>query len=88
MVARPATAPVNRPRKVGFFSFIQATIIQVTAAKEAATSVFRKAVAVTESTANSLPALKPYHPNQSKPVPRATSGILCGPRSITRRLPT
>ena len=37
---------------------------------------------------NSEPALKPYQPNQSKPVPSATSGILCGPRSATLRLPT
>ena len=58
------------------------------AAKEAARSVFRKATAVTESTRNSLPALKPYQPNHRSPVPRATSGILCGPGSATRRLPT
>ena len=55
---------------------IQATSSQATAANEAATSVLRKAVAVTESTRISLPALKPYHPNQSNPVPRATRGML------------
>ena len=52
---------------------------QAIAAKEAARSVLRKATAVTESTRNSLPALKPYQPNQSRPVPSATSGMLCGP---------
>jgi hypothetical protein len=41
-----------------------------------------------ESARISLPALKPYHPNHSSPVPSATSGMLCGPRSRTRRLPT
>ena len=88
MVARPATAPVSRPRNFGLRSRIQATISQATAANEAAMSVFRNAVPVTESTRISLPALKPYQPNHSSPVPSATSGMLCGPRSITRRLPT
>ena len=50
-------------------------------------SVLRKATAVTESTFDSLPALKPYQPNQSRPVPRATSGMLCGPRSDDIALP-
>ena len=59
-----------------------------TAAKLAETSVFRKATAVTESTRNSLPALNPYQPNQSRPVPSATSGMECGPWSVTLRLPT
>ena len=42
-------------------------------------SVLRNAGAVTASTRNSLPALKPYQPNHSRPVPSATSGMLCGP---------
>ncbi len=54
----------------------------VTAAKEAATSVLMNATAVTDSTRNSLPALKPYHPNQSSPVPSPTRGTLWGPASI------
>src|SRR6266704_2233842 len=63
MVARPATAPVNRPTKVGRFSNHQPTAIQVMAANDAATSVLRNATAVTPSTRNSLPALKPYQRN-------------------------
>jgi hypothetical protein len=55
------------------------TTSHATAPKDAAMSVFRNATAVIESTRNSLPALKPYHPNQSRPVPSATSGMLCGP---------
>ena len=62
----------------------QASASQAIAANEAARSVFRNATAVTESTRNSLPALKPYQPNQSRPVPSATSGMLCGPRSSAR----
>ena len=41
---------------------------------------------MTASTRISLPALKPYQPNQSRPVPSATSGMLCGPRSIDAAL--
>src|SRR5580704_13132424 len=84
-VASPATAPVSRPRNLGFFSLNHATIIQATAVDEAAKSVLRNAVAVTESTRISPPALKPYHPNHSRPVPRATSGMLWGPRAAVRR---
>src|SRR5579883_3644403 len=81
MVARPATAPVSKPRNRGLRVVIHSAIIQLTAANEAAMSVLRNALAVTPSTRNSLPALKPYHPNHSKPVPSATNGIECGPRS-------
>src|SRR5260370_39551757 len=88
MVAGPATAPVRSPRKWGLLLRSQSTVSQVTAAKEAATSVLRKATAVTESTRNSLPALEPYHPNQRRPVPRATRGMLGGPAAHTRGLPT
>ena len=41
-------------------------------------SVFRKASAVMSSTLSSLPALNPYQPNQSSPVPSAMNGMLCG----------
>src|SRR6266480_2826902 len=88
IVARPATAPVNKPRNLGFFETRQSTSNHAIAAKEAAMSVLINATAVVESTRNSDPALKPYQPNQSKPVPSATSGMLCGPRSGTLRLPT
>src|SRR5229473_6482188 len=85
IVANPATAPVNKPKNFGFFVDIQSMQSQAIAAKLAARSVFRNATAVTESTRNSLPALKPYQPNQSMPVPKATSGIECGPWSATLR---
>src|SRR5262245_2431055 len=88
IVARPATAPVRSPRSLGFFEVSQSMQSQDMAAKEAAMSVFRNATAGTESTRNSEPALKPYHPNQSRPVPNATSGMLWGPGSRTLRLPT
>src|SRR6266446_5263382 len=83
MVARPATAPVRRPRNLGFLCVNQSMASHEIAANEAARSVLRNATAVTESTRNSLPALNPYQPNQSRPVPSATSGIECGPASAT-----
>jgi hypothetical protein len=79
MATRPATAPVRRPTNLGFFSNFQAMKSQQTAAMEAQMSVLMKAVMVTLSTFSSLPALKPYQPNHSRPVPRATSGMLWGP---------
>src|ERR1043166_5000656 len=79
MVARPATAPVSRPKNFGFLVVIQSMHSHAMAAKLAARSVFKNATAVTESTRNSLPALKPYQPNQRRPVPKATRGIECGP---------
>src|SRR6266446_8265671 len=88
IVARPATAPVSKPRNFGFFETRQSTSSQAMAANEAAMSVLMNATAVVESTRNSLPALNPYQPNQSNPVPSATSGMLCGPRSTATRLPT
>ena len=60
---------------------------QVVAANEAARSVFRNAIAVMSSTFSSLPALNPYHPNQSRPVPSAMNGMLWG-ESTNLRLPT
>src|SRR2546421_10999176 len=88
IVANPATAPVNKPRNFGFLVVIQSMQSQAIAAKLAARSVLRKATAVTESTRNSLPALNPYQPNQSSPVPSATRGIECGPESAIFLRPT
>jgi len=88
IVARPATAPVRRPRNFGRPVRCQSIASQTIAANDAATSVLRNATAVVESTRNSLPALKPYQPNHSRPVPRATSGMLCAPPSSPRRRPT
>ena len=88
IVASPATAPVRSPTNFGFFSKNQARSNQVIPANEAETSVFKNALTVTGSTANSLPALNPYHPNQSQPVPNATNGIECGPDHLILRFPT
>ena len=85
MQASPATAPVRRLTKCGFFAFHHSMSSQVDAAKDPARAVFRNASAVTSSTFSSLPALNPYHPNQSKPVPSAMNGTLCGESNTVRR---
>ena len=87
IVASPATAPVSSPTKCGFFANHHSTNSHVTAANDAAMSVLRNASAVMSSTLSSLPALKPYQPNHSRPVPSAMSGMLCGV-STNFRLPT
>src|SRR5436190_17180417 len=88
IVARPATAPVRRPRNFGRPVSRQSIASQTIAANDAATSVLRNATAVTESTRNSLPALKPYQPNHRRPVPRATRGMLWAIVSGPRPRPT
>ena len=79
MVASPATEPVSNPRNLGLRLVSHSTKNHAMPAKDAAMSVLRNAVAVVASTRNSLPALNPYQPNHSNPVPSATSGMLCGP---------
>src|SRR5258706_15824174 len=78
MVARPATAPVSSPTNFGFLCMLHSITIHVMAANDAATSVLRNASPVTAFTSSALPALKPYQPNQSDPVPMAMSGTLLG----------
>jgi hypothetical protein len=88
IVASPATAPVRSPRNRGLPVTRHSIASQTIPANEAAMSVLRNATAVTASTRNSLPALKPYQPNHRRPVPRATSGMLWAPSSGVRRRPT
>src|SRR5574344_1754421 len=88
IVASPAILPVKTPTSFGLRLLIHSITNQVTRAKEAAISVLRKAVAVTESTFNSLPALKPYQPNQRSPLPIATRGILLGVEFLSTLAPT
>src|SRR5689334_3939721 len=88
MVANPATAPVSKPTNLGFFDVIQSSASQTTAANEAAVSVFKNARPVMAFTSSALPALNPYQPNQSNPVPRAMSGTLLGLPVVSLLLPS
>src|SRR5437899_10478690 len=76
IVARPATAPVSKPRNFGFFETRQSTSNNAMAANEAAMSVLMNANAVVELTRKSEPALKPYKPKQRYSVHNTTSGML------------
>src|SRR6476659_3748052 len=78
MHARPATAPVKAPTRLGLPSILHVMNIHVHMAMEPAMSVFTKACAATPFAASADPALKPNHPNHSSPVPRATKATLCG----------
>src|ERR1017187_9540309 len=88
IVASPATAPVRRPTNFGFLCMLHSITSQVMAAKEAATSVFKKAKPVTAFTSKALPALNPYQPNHNNPVPMAISGILFGGDCTSLLFPT
>src|SRR5260370_87888 len=78
MAARPATAPVSRPTKLGRRTLAHSRTSQVNPAKAAPSCVFTKDETVTQSTATSDPALKPNQPNHSNPAPSAINGTLCG----------
>src|SRR5215470_1833068 len=81
ITTRPATAPEQNP-----------SMAHVNEATAVASVVVMNAFAAIPSAARALPALKPYHPTQSKPVPTMQSTMLCGamisflnPRRCPRR---
>jgi hypothetical protein len=88
IVANPAMEPVSKPTNFGFLSLDHSIITQATVANEAATSLFKKAMAVIPSTVALLPALKPYQPNHKSPLPMATSGMLFGVEFLSALAPT
>src|SRR5512134_2946585 len=78
MTTRPATAPEQNPRMLGLPFTIHSTIGQTNDATAVAIVVVRKALAATPSAATALPALNPYQPTHSMPVPTAVSTRLWG----------
>ena len=88
MVASPAIEPVSNPSNFGLPSRIHSITTHAAVANEAATSVFKNAMAVILSTCNSLPALNPYQPNHNNPDPMATRGMLLGVEFLSTRAPT
>src|SRR4051812_11108968 len=78
MTTRPATAPEQKPSTVGLPVNSHSSAGQVAPATAAASVVEVKALAETPSAATALPALKPYHPTHSMPVPIMVSTRLCG----------
>src|SRR4051812_38627592 len=75
---RPATAPEQKPRMEGLPRVNHSIIGQTKQATAVASVVVVKALAATPSAATAEPALKPYQPTQSMPVPTMQSTRLCG----------
>src|SRR5216110_2765993 len=74
----PATAPEQNPSTLGLPRSAYSSMAQVKEATAVASVVLMKAFAAIPSGARALPALKPYQPTQSKPVPTMQSTMLCG----------
>src|SRR5262245_55596187 len=78
MTTRPATAPEQKPRMLGLPLKIHSATAHVKEATAVARVVVVNALAATTSAATALPALNPYQPTQSIPVPIMHSTMLCG----------
>src|SRR4051812_15306283 len=75
---RPATAPEQKPRTLGFLRTMYSSAAHVNEATAVASVVVVKALAATPSAATAEPALKPYQPTHSMPVPTMQRTRLCG----------
>src|SRR5881392_386238 len=78
ITTRPATAPEQKPRTVGLPRVTHSSSGQTQQAIAVAIVVVMNALAATPSAATALPALKPYQPTQSMPVPTMQRTMLCG----------
>src|SRR5688572_18333723 len=78
ITTRPATMPEQKPRTEGFPFVIHSASAQMKPAVAAASVVVAKAFEAIASAPSAEPALKPYQPTQSMPVPIAHSTIECG----------
>src|SRR5436190_22967517 len=78
ITTRPATAPEQKPRTLGLPRVMYSAIGQTNEATAVASVVVMNALAATPSAATALPALNPYQPTQSIPVPTMQSTMLCG----------
>src|SRR3954452_8189578 len=90
MTTRPATAPEQKPRMLGFPRRTYSAMAQTNDATAVARVVVVNALAAMPSAATALPALNPYQPTQSIPVPTMQSTRLCGGMGCLpkpRRLP-
>ena len=78
ITTRPATAPEQNPSTLGLPRNIHSTIGHTNDATAVASVVVVKALAAMPSGATALPALNPYQPTHSIPVPMKESTMLCG----------
>src|SRR2546429_9745534 len=78
ITTRPATAPEQNPSTLGLPRTIHSAIGQTNDATAVARVVVVKALAAMPSAPTALPALKPYHPTHSMPVPIMHNTMLWG----------
>src|SRR5437868_13430471 len=78
ITTNPATAPEQKPRILGLPLVIHSVTAQAKDATAVAIVVVMNALAATPSAATAEPALNPYQPTQSMPVPTIQSTMLCG----------
>src|SRR4051812_4722401 len=78
ITTNPATAPEQNPRMLGLPFRRYSAIAQTKDATAVASVVVVNALAAIPSAATALPALKPYHPTHSIPVPTMQRTMLCG----------
>src|SRR6185437_14903961 len=74
----PATAPEQKPSKLGLPLVSHSHIGQTNEATAVASVVVVKALPAVPSDPTSEPALKPYQPTHSMPVPINVNTRLCG----------
>src|SRR4051812_45665504 len=74
----PATAPEQKPSTLGLPRIIHSATAHTKEATAVAMVVVRNALAATPSAATAEPALNPYQPTQSMPVPTIHRTMLCG----------
>src|SRR5882757_5410237 len=78
ITTRPATAPEQKPSTLGLPRTSHSASGHTKEATAVAIVVVMKAFAATTSAATALPALNPYQPTHSMPVPIAHNTMLCG----------
>src|ERR687883_261242 len=78
ITTRPATAPEQKPSTVGLRRVIHSSAGHTVEATAVASVVVVKALAAMPSAATALPALKPYQPTHSIPVPTMVRTRLWG----------
>src|SRR6478609_10740485 len=78
ITTRPATAPEQKPRILGLPLMTYSAMAHTNEATAVARVVVVNALAAMPSAATALPALKPYQPTQSMPVPTMQRTMLWG----------
>src|SRR6516162_708715 len=78
ITTNPATAPEQNPNTLGLPRKIHSVTGQTSDAVAVANVVAVKALAAMTSAPTALPALNPYHPTHSMPVPTMQSTMLWG----------